>query len=155
MVFLEPGQWPAPYAHPIAWHSLALTRKWFQLVVGLDRRDVADRPERALTAANCSPKATSRLQDVERVAAQPVQLPDHDGVAVSHVGHQVGQTGTIVTGTGHDVRERLHYAYGVAEPPRKAPRERLSAPNVVRQSSCGRWMRSAGSHSPTARTPRT
>jgi hypothetical protein len=48
-----------------------------------------------------------RLQDVECVSAQSVELPDHYGVALAYVGHQLGESGTVVACARHGVGERF------------------------------------------------
>ena len=44
---------------------------------------------------------------MRHVAAQPVELPDHDGVAISDIGEQLGEAGPVVAGTAHGVGEEL------------------------------------------------
>lgn len=48
-----------------------------------------------------------RLQDVERVAIKPVELPDHDGGAFPDVLNQRPQAGTVIAGAGHGVGEKV------------------------------------------------
>ena len=45
------------------------------------------------------------------IPAQPVELPDHHGVAGADVLHQGGQAGTVIAGAGHGVGEGLCHAH--------------------------------------------
>ena len=54
-----------------------------------------------------SVKLLDGLQDVDHVAAQPVEFPHHDRVALTDILHQRGQAGPVVTGAGHHIREHL------------------------------------------------
>jgi hypothetical protein len=51
------------------------------------------------------------LQDVHRVAAEPVEFPYHDSVTVAYAIQKSGQPWTVVSGARHVVGERLCHAH--------------------------------------------